>query len=92
MTVVILDVPGIAPDLAVKLYPNPATVHIIVEGLPSETLYRLYDNLGKKVRDGRIGGSTRSVIETQGLPSGVYLLQLNNKGRNITVRCTINNR
>lgn len=59
------------PQSAMRIYPNPATDLIIVEGLGEEVLYRIYDMSGKCVTAGQ--GTS---VPVQGLSDGTYILQV----------------
>lgn len=55
-----------------KLYPNPASDRVYLEGLPGEMQIRLYDILGRPAATFTAGGSSAE-FDTGGLPEGFYL-------------------
>ncbi|WP_415580943.1 T9SS type A sorting domain-containing protein [Flavobacterium longum] len=62
-------------DADLMLWPNPATTSVTVENLSPESAFDLYDNTGKKVTSG-IWQDTTELLDTDGLPTGVYLLKV----------------
>ncbi len=78
------DVPaGIAGADALtglRLFPNPATDKIWVEGFAGEASYNLYRTDGTAVASGKI--TAGAAIEIEFLPAGLYLLQLTHSNGN----------
>lgn len=68
-----------------SLYPNPADEQVKLQGFQTDKSpqYRLINNRGQVLRTGSIRQG-ESTIRLKGLPSGLYLIQLNSPG-------TINN-
>lgn len=56
-----------------RLYPNPATDRITVEGLPKDSPLDIYDMQGRRVRHMDVC-SERISLDLNTLPSGLYLL------------------
>ncbi|HAQ71904.1 T9SS type A sorting domain-containing protein [Salibacteraceae bacterium] len=62
-------------DLKTKIIPNPATGYFQVEFSESHNIeYIIHDSFGQKVKRGTI--SSGDVINIEGLPSGIYFLNL----------------
>jgi hypothetical protein len=80
-------------DIIFSIYPNPSTGKFNVntkETMIGKTEVTLYNVLGAKVYNQRIemNGKTAE-INAEGLPSGIYLLQLINSGKQYTQRVTV---
>lgn len=67
------------------LWPNPTTTSVNVENLSPESRFRLYDSTGKQVNSG-IWQNATETLETDGLPSGIYLLKVSNSQGETTVK------
>jgi hypothetical protein len=69
------------PETAFKLFPNPANglVHLSAD-LPIDKV-EFYDVLGRLVRTQDLEGAYNTVLERQGMPSGVYLIRLQSGNR-----------
>ena len=63
---------------AVTVYPNPVGAAFTVEtNLAKATDFQLYDNLGRRLRAGRVdAGFQRTRVSTDELPGGRYLLRV----------------
>ena len=80
-------------DMTISIYPNPNTGKFNVntkETMMGKTEVTLYNVLGAKVYNESINmhGKTAE-IDAEGLPSGIYLLQLINNGKQYTQRVTV---
>jgi hypothetical protein len=68
-----------APDTVpgeLKIYPNPASVIITIEGiLDTQAQYHIYDLFGRQMLGGNLQNNT---IDVSGLARGTYLLKLTN--------------
>jgi hypothetical protein len=64
------------------LYPNPASDYINIrttqDFLVEPSIYVIIDLTGKQVQSGKITG-TNTVINRNGIPAGLYLINLQNK-------------
>jgi hypothetical protein len=78
---------------ALSIYPNPSTGKFNVntkEMMMGKTVVTLYNVLGAKVYNQSIDMNGKTAeINTEGLPSGIYLLQLINNGKQYTQRVTV---
>jgi plastocyanin len=61
-----------AAESSLKLYPNPSSDIIYMDGLDASTAYRVYDAEGKLLFTGRTTGT----IDISALSEGPYLLEL----------------
>jgi len=57
----------------VKVYPNPATNHITIKGLPDNTPVTLYSITGQRLQEA-VRGDGSATINVSGLQPGVYLI------------------
>ncbi|HYV94698.1 MAG TPA: T9SS type A sorting domain-containing protein [Chitinophagales bacterium] len=68
-------------DDALQVYPNPAvenfTVKISPDGYAGEVQFSLRDLFGKKISEQRTQAGSIVKMDVNGLPSGIYLLQMN---------------
>lgn len=80
------QIPPVALPASVAIYPNPATDHIIVTGLPANTAgrYTINSMVGAKVAEGVLEDNNVP-IDISKLPSGVYFLNItgSNNGKPI---------
>ncbi|MCB0555616.1 MAG: T9SS type A sorting domain-containing protein [Phaeodactylibacter sp.] len=71
-------------DDETRVYPNPASHEIIVEGACDRV--ELFNNYGQQLLSQELGvARVLHRIGLPGLPDGVYLLKVCQKGRTITV-------
>ena len=76
-----LEVSEVKPTISLKVFPNPTTSNLtlqISEYNNEEYSYLLYDMLGKALSKGQIK-SQRTQINTSGLPSATYIINVQNK-------------
>ena len=77
----------------VSIYPNPSTGKFNVntkEMMMGKTVVTLYNVLGAKVHSQSIDMNGKTAeINAEGLPSGIYSLQLINNGKQYTQRVTV---
>lgn len=76
-----LEVSEVKPTISLKVFPNPTTSNLtlqISEYNNEEYSYLLYDMLGKALCKGQIK-SQRTQINTSGLPSATYIINIQNK-------------
>ncbi len=82
-----LSVAGIVALSAVKVYPNPASDRLTIDGLKDGRAV-LYTMLGQQVMS-RVVGSDQEVLHIGDLPAGVYVLMLSDiRGEHGVVRIT----
>ncbi|MDO7877670.1 T9SS type A sorting domain-containing protein, partial [Hymenobacter sp. ASUV-10] len=69
------------------LYPNPVTSQFLLTGLPAlSAQYTILDNLGRTLQSGNFLPTSEPKVNVHGLPSGLYLLQVNQAGSSRTLR------
>lgn len=61
---------------SIKIYPNPAKEGWYIEGLPAETVLKLYDVTGRAVYNTITSGLY--FLPSTNLPAGSYILEVNN--------------
>jgi hypothetical protein len=61
-------------DLGLRIYPNPATGEVFLEGA-QHSFYTLYNSQGKKLKFGAIAGNKIS-IDISDCSSGIYILEV----------------
>lgn len=81
--------------LRLHVFPNPGRSHLIMEwaappGWQSEKPFRLLDSAGRPLKSGTWAGS-RHQLDLEGLPSGIYFLQVNLLGRLISRKVVVMN-
>ena len=78
---------------SLSIYPNPSTGKFNVntkETMIGKTEVTLYNVLGAKVHSQSIDMNGKTAeVNAEGLPSGIYLLQLINNGKQYTQRVTV---
>ncbi len=65
-------------EVAFKVYPNPFDQNLIIEGVQSETAYRIFSAEGQLVHQGTVS-ENQNEIETSTFKSGIYFMHLNEK-------------
>jgi len=73
----------------ISVFPNPAQSHFTVTNTENANL-TLYNILGQKVRQ-VIGEGESTIIQTEGLPQGIYLLKVEKEGAVLTRKIQISN-
>lgn len=66
----------------IKIYPNPATDIINIEGLPNGTSISLYNMLGQEVAK-ETNSTNIAQISVRGMASGLYLVQMKDAEGNV---------
>lgn len=77
------DVDDFAQTLPVKVFPNPTSGVLRIQGVPERALLRIFDLNGKLLYQ-EIANSTTPGIDLQGWSEGVYLLQITSAEGNWT--------
>ncbi|MEL6193825.1 MAG: DUF5060 domain-containing protein [Bacteroidota bacterium] len=79
-TSITTSIPGLSPDLAVSLYPNPASEFLIIENVKGKTQIQWMDLQGKLISASTYIFSGRQDINRidvpDGISSGLYLLRM----------------
>lgn len=68
------------PSFDLRIYPNPSSEHLTVEwsGNTIEKTYRIFNQLGEEVQQGRIHES-KSQIGIGSLPPGIYMIKVDSR-------------
>jgi len=69
-----------APLSAVRLYPNPASDQLTLEGVPLGTQVSIYDMNGRSRHDLPVVNSSRQQLSVPDLAPGMYILTLTHEG------------
>ncbi len=70
-------------EFTVRLYPNPASDWLQIEcDAPGEKQVMLYNLLGQQMQKTSFAGE-RERLDVAGLPSGIYLLALQHRGKTV---------
>lgn len=77
--------PEIAPSATPRLFPNPTTGALILEGISATSTFQVYDPTGRRVRAGSITSASEH-IDLGGVPNGLYLVRINTNGQLWTER------
>ncbi len=72
----------------VKIYPNPTSGQLFIDGVVSGTLYRVYNILGQQVESGTINNK-KEEVNMEVLRTGTYILQLTDKNGNRISRTVV---
>jgi hypothetical protein len=75
-------------QMGIKVYPNPATRVVTLEA-PEGTRYALVSALGVRLRTGQIDSGHVKVLDISGLAAGVYVLEFQHVGKQVTQRLVI---
>src|SRR5690606_16158736 len=76
-----LSVNGISEDIA-KIYPNPATTHIVIELRNQEKANaQIFDNLGRVLLT-KENITNHTIVDINYLATGIYTLRLELNGKN----------
>ncbi len=76
---------------SISVYPNPATDHVTVDGLPDGSTVSLYDAQGRLVTTQSLGHSATQSLDVSALASGLYLLRIQTPSA-VTVRKLVINK
>lgn len=74
---------GMIKSSSIRLYPNPATSYIAIEGAGAGARVRLINLVGRVVLDSRLGENGRLYV--QNLERGVYILQVAGEAHRIVL-------
>ena len=72
----------------VKLYPNPASTQIVFEGPFQNGQLRLKDSSGRVIEQTAVT-KTKTTLNIQNLPAGIYLIEYVGGGRTVTEKFII---
>jgi ligand-binding sensor domain-containing protein len=61
-----------------KIYPNPADDLLMIQGLKSAGILRIFNTSGKQMQTGKLNANLNE-INISGLPEGIYILNLETK-------------
>lgn len=67
---------------ALRIYPNPATDYILLEGMTGDAVVSLYDLTGSLILRQKSAGQ----LDVSALPSGTYILKVEGNTANFTAR------
>ena len=67
-------------DLDLLLYPVLTSGEVIIDGPLVETSLRIYDIFGRLIKSEALRSDSEPVFDLNGLPNGVYLVQITNDG------------
>ncbi|MEM1319858.1 MAG: zinc-dependent metalloprotease [Bacteroidota bacterium] len=79
-----------ATNTTIQVFPNPFDRNITIRHPSTEweaTALRLYDNTGKLIKEKIVAQGTsiqQSTLETEELPSGIYVIEVKSNGHNYT--------
>jgi hypothetical protein len=78
------------PEASIRLYPNPATDVLRIEGSQGEgpIPFEVFDARGRCVRSGTLFSDVH-VIDLSGMPEGLYVLRASTQGRELNERFVI---
>ena len=77
--IVYTDIPNLLQihEHSIKLYPNPTSGKLFIEGLPAVGLYKIYTLKGQIVQEAKLNGQNNQVIDLKdGLNNDLYLIQI----------------
>lgn len=75
-----LGIKDIAPNVNLKLAPNPATsqVNLTVKGVSGKLNCNIIDMSGRVIYNADINGETEHIINLNGVPAGAYFVRITN--------------
>lgn len=92
----VYEVRGSAPSsisdhfLKTRIYPNPVSDRITLEGLPyGETLVQLTDLSGRVLKIQRFNNDPLSQMETSDIPEGIYFVVIRNSGERMVAKVMV---
>ena len=74
-----------AEEMAILVYPNPATDYMMLKNNNIGDVYTLYDMTGKEILSGKITQTTQH-IDVSGLASGTYVLKVGGGSKRIVIK------
>lgn len=74
-------------DDVIEMYPNPAGSFVKLNGLPQNSLIRIFDLSGKIIY--QRFAAARITIDTSGLTTGIYIVQIEGGGKTIRKKLVI---
>lgn len=72
----VLSLNEVANKLNTKVYPNPTSDYIYIEGLKTPTTYEVYNSMGQKATQGSLD-SSKNRIQLTYLSQGIYYIKIN---------------
>lgn len=60
-------------DAFISISPNPALDYFVVENRGGSAQFELFDQWGKKIREDKLAGASKTKLPTEGLAPGVYI-------------------
>jgi PKD repeat protein len=72
-------------EMGFKVFPNPVQSHIKLSG-SSDAKYTLYNTIGVVLATGRVKAGEETSIQLNDLPSGIYILNMQNGARTKSIR------
>jgi len=75
-----------ADQTALRVFPNPNSGMFSVEGAAMGDVLRLFSITGQRVLERKLTGIGPALVQTEGLPSGVYFLEVSGADRSTVLR------
>lgn len=72
-------------DPQIEVYPNPASVELLISGLNGFSQYRLYSVSGQLVLEGQTSATSMERIDLAGIKPGLYVLKIKDGQNNSVV-------
>lgn len=73
---------------AVNLFPNPASNEVFIQ-VKNPASYEVFNLIGQKMISGNLTPNNRTRLDVQQMKRGMYILRVNEDGRNHTVRLVL---
>lgn len=75
----------VADQSTIKMYPNPTTDRVIIQGLTSGNRVRVFNSVGVTLRDVIVDNATENVSLAQ-QPAGIYIFMISSGDKNINIQ------
>ncbi len=72
----------------IKIYPNPFEDYLVLEGIPLNSEYEIFDLFGKSIQKGLVSENINIIHLSQNLSTGLYLITF--KGKDLYLNYKIN--
>lgn len=79
---------GKAEAAPFRVYPNPATDHVTIDGLTAGAILTIADLQGRIVRQTAATGAAET-LTLEGLPRGLYMLNVAKEGKSSTIKLAV---